>query len=248
MASTLVAALYDTDAFHRDEEGPEFGAFAGRWSLVFALLWTRLSSDGLFLWPQPGNAMSIPAFDLGLVLPPFLGDRPGSSATQSPYRATTDDLVHRLGSTPERNTLLRGLLNLRAALRDIGVSNGFQWIDGSFVEDKERRLGIAPADIDVVTIFNRPAGLENEADWDDHTEPYMLTLFDPPYCKARYRCDAFYIDASRSGTSVATSSAFWFSLFSHQRDTFRWKGVVRCELGPAGIDDLADAELARRGA
>lgn len=97
--------------------------------------------------------MTIPAYDLGLVLPPFLGPRPGSVATQSPYDATTEELVHRFGTSAARNALLRGLLDLRAALRRIGITTGFQWIDGSFVEDKERRVGSAPGDIDIVTVL-----------------------------------------------------------------------------------------------
>jgi len=192
--------------------------------------------------------MPIPAFNLSLVLPPFLGDRPGASATQSPYSATTEELVHRLGTTPARNVLLRGFLNLRAELRAIGVDQGFQWIDGSFVEDKERRLGLAPGDIDLVTIFNRPAALVATPDWNAHITPYLGTLFHAGHCKAEYHCEAFYIDGSASGLTIASQSAFWFSLFSHQRETFRWKGLVRCELGPAAIDVAADAELARRGA
>jgi hypothetical protein len=190
--------------------------------------------------------MPIPAYDMGLVLPPFLGPRPGSMASQSPYEATTEELVHRFGTSPARNTLLRGLLELRAALRAVGISQGFQWIDGSFVEDKERRLGIAPGDIDLVTVFDRPSGLEGNQAWVDAIGPHAL-LFDPAHCKATYRCEAFYIDLGRTGQQVAALSAFWFGLFSHQRDTFRWKGVVRCALGPSAADDAADAELSRRG-
>lgn len=190
--------------------------------------------------------MSIPAYDLGLVLPPFLGPRPGSMASQSPYDATTAEIVARFGTSPARNTLLRGLLNLRAALRGIGVEEGYQWIDGSFVEDKERRLGAAPGDIDVVTVFDRPMGYTDNATWNKMIGPHAA-LFDPAHCKATYQCEAFYIDLGRRGQQVAALSAFWFSLFSHQRETFRWKGVVRCSLGGAGTDATADAELTRRG-
>lgn len=190
--------------------------------------------------------MPLPAYDLGLVLPPFLGTSPGSSPSQSPYTADTEELVHRFGSSPARNVLLRGLLDLRAALRAIGIVNGFQWIDGSFVEDKERRLGVAPGDIDIVTVFDRPTGHDDHAVWEAAMRPHA-NLFNPGYCKATYKCEAFYIDTGRKGQRVATESAFWFGLFSHQRDTFRWKGVVRCQLGAAAVDAAADKELARRG-
>lgn len=190
--------------------------------------------------------MPIPAYDLGLVLPPFLGNRPGSSATQSPYDASTDELVHRFGTSPERNQLLRGLLQLRSELRAIGIFHGFQWIDGSFVEDKERRLGKAPKDIDVVTVFHRPAEHSEQKSWAKIVDR-NIHLFDPAYCKANFGCEAFYIDLGLRGHQIATQSAFWFSLFSHQRDTFRWKGVVRCQLGSVDTDCDAEAELRRRG-
>lgn len=190
--------------------------------------------------------MPIPPYNLGLVLPPFLGPRPGTMGIQSPFEATTEDLVHRFGTSPARNLLLRGLLNLRAALRAIGIVEGFQWIDGSFVEDKERRMGAAPGDIDVVTVFDRPAGHQDNKRWVAAMRPHR-TLFDPGFCKTTYSCEAFYIDLGICGQQIASQSVFWFGLFSHQRDTFRWKGVVRCKLGAASIDASADAELVRRG-
>jgi len=191
--------------------------------------------------------MTIPSFNLGLVLPPFLGSRPGSMALQSPYVATPEEVVHRFGTTPTRNEYLRGWLTLRQELRNLGIERGFQWVDGSFVEDKERRLNLPPSDIDLVTCFERPIGLENNLAWRAHAEPFDDTLFDPGYCKATFHCEAFYIDLGRSGSSVASLSAFWFSLFSHQRDTFQWKGVVRVPLGDATVDADANAELTRRG-
>jgi hypothetical protein len=192
--------------------------------------------------------LSIPAFDLGGVLPPFLGTEPGVLASQSPYEASMLEIVHRLGTSAHRNQLLRGLLDYRAALRGIGLIEGFQWIDGSFVEDKELVRGLAPSDIDVVTLFERTGFENDEPGWRAHIAPHRFTLFNPRHCKATYRCDAYPIDLGTSGTNVARQSAFWFSLFSHQRDSFRWKGIIQCPLGPDGIDTDASDELARRGA
>lgn len=182
------------------------------------------------------------------MLPPFTGTEPGLLATQSPHVATPLELVHRFGTTPHRNLLLRGLLGYRAALRGIGLTQGFQWIDGSFVEDKETILGLPPSDIDVVTLFERPPSVADEASWRIHVAPHRFTLFNPKHCKANYHCDAYPIDLGTSGSNVARLSAFWFGLFSHQRDTQRWKGIVQCALGADGIDDAASDELARRGA
>lgn len=168
-------------------------------------------------------------------------------ACQSPYHASVEDLVLRFGTTPHRNHLLRGLLNLRAAFRAIGLMEGFQWINGSFVEDKEGRTGAPPGDIDIVTVFERPASLRIESRWQAFIAPHISTLFSPGHCKASYGCEAFAIDLGKSGQNTAMLSAFWFGLFSHQRDTFRWKGVVQCPLGADPIDQAASDELARRG-
>ena len=97
-----------------------------------------------------------------------------------------------------------------------------------------------------MTVFDRPAGLKDNKRWANAMMPHAA-LFDPGYCKATYFCEAFYIDLGIDGQQVASQSAFWFSLFSHQRDTFRWKGLVRCPLGSSGYDAAADAELVRRG-
>jgi hypothetical protein len=133
-------------------------------------------------------------------------------------------------------------------LRKVGLKDGFQWVDGSFVEDKEKTKGMAPKDVDVVTVFKRPAGLSQDADWVPFATQLLPTLFDADYCKAQFQCDAYQIDLGAPSDSVAMLSAFWFSLFSHQRATYRWKGIVQIPLGPAATDAAADAELRRRGA
>ena len=40
-------------------------------------------------------------------------------------------------ASPDRIRILRGLLAYRAPLRQRGISSGFQWLDGSFLEHKE---------------------------------------------------------------------------------------------------------------
>jgi hypothetical protein len=173
---------------------------------------------------------------------------PGSFASQSPYKTTPENLILRFGISPARNEILRGLLTYREALRTAGLQEGFQWIDGSFVEDKEKSKGLAPADVDVVTLFKRPPNLSLDADWNPVATTLLSTLFDPDYCKANFHCDAYTIDLGGLSQNVAMLSAFWFSLFSHQRATYRWKGIVQIPLGPAIVDAAADAELRRRGA
>ena len=92
----------------------------------------------------------IPTFDHNLVLPPHLGD-PTQPAHLSPCPCTILDLCERLGTTPERRVILKRFLDFRERLRTEGLTNGFQWLDGSFLEDIAVRESRPPRDLDVVT-------------------------------------------------------------------------------------------------
>lgn len=81
--------------------------------------------------------MPIPAFTIDGVLPPFVGpDGPGGNLEDmSPYAVTAIEVITTLGGSDEREAILRGWLRHREALRASGFVRGFQWLDGSFVED-----------------------------------------------------------------------------------------------------------------
>ena len=100
----------------------------------------------------------IPAFNHSYVLPPFEGERM-ISAHSSPYVVTSSELVQRFAASEARRAVLDGLLHYRSELRGLGFLQGFQWLDGSFVEDVEAREGRAPGDIDLVTFAYPPAGM-----------------------------------------------------------------------------------------
>ncbi len=128
----------------------------------------------------------IPAFNHSHVLPPFEGDRL-SSARSSPYPVTASALVQRMAGNRERCAILAGLFRYRAALRVLGFTRGFQWLDGSFVEDVEAREDRPPNDIDVVTFAHPPDGMLKEQVQqllDDHPD-----LFDHDRCKAGFHFD-----------------------------------------------------------
>ena len=183
----------------------------------------------------------IPNFNDGGVLPPFVGgDATGAlQMPRSPYRATMLSVVERFATTRERGAILRGLIGLRAALRAAGLTEGLQWIDGSFVEDCETVKGRAPGDVDVVNLLRRPAGLGEDAAWMAFLAANMA-LIDPAQTKAAFHCDAYFIDLDTDRASVVEQTAYWFGLFSHQRDSFRWKGMVQLEL----MEDDGPAEAA----
>lgn len=172
----------------------------------------------------------IPLFEGG-VLPPFIGgDATGAlQLPRSPYPATMLSLVERFATSRERGIILRGLMGLREGLRHAGLTEGLQWIDGSFVEDCETVKGRAPGDVDVVNLVRRPAALSGDSDWSAFLNANM-PLIDPAQTKATYHCDAYFIDLDTDQIAVVERASYWFGLFSHQRDTFRWKGMVQLEL------------------
>lgn len=173
----------------------------------------------------------IPVFNDGGVLPPFVGgDATGSrQLPRSPYPATMLSLVERFATSNARATILRGLLGLRAGLRAVGLTEGLQWIDGSFVEDCETVKGRPPGDVDVVNLLRRPSALLQDGAWIAFLANNMA-LLDPVQTKATFHCDAYFIDLDADRVAVVEQTAYWFGLFSHQRDTFRWKGMVQLEL------------------
>src|SRR5438046_1296146 len=96
--------------------------------------------------------MPIPAFNIDGVLPPFVGIDPGQQAAfMSPYEVTVAEVVGRFATTPDRRAILVGWLEYRAVLRAKGLRRGFQWLDGSFLEDKD------PQDLDLMLFVQRPA-------------------------------------------------------------------------------------------
>ncbi|WP_309603042.1 DUF6932 family protein [Sphingomonas sp.] len=190
----------------------------------------------------------IPEFELGNVLPPFMGgDVLGQFHPRSPYVASMSELVARFATSPERATILRGLMDYRDALRDIGFLRAFQWIDGSFVEACELIKGRPPGDVDVISVVQRPEEHADENAWAAFVGAHANGLFDSDFCKATYSCDSYFIDLGIEPSAVSEQSAYWFGLFSHQRDTFRWKGLVQIDLqsdDEAAMLQLAEIEAA----
>jgi hypothetical protein len=145
----------------------------------------------------------------------------------SPYASTIGEFVLRYAVSVERKAILKGLLDYRAALQGIGVSTGFQLLDGSFVEDVENIRLRPPGDIDVVT-FAEPATADKAA-W-RQTIFKNLDLFLPSRTKAKFKCDAYFIDLSKQAETLVEDTAYFFNLFSHQKNTHTWKGMVKVRL------------------
>jgi len=76
---------------------------------------------------------------------------------RSPYVVGLLDVVERFATTPERIRILDGLLRFRADLHQTGIVSGFQWLDGSFMEQVEILEHRPPRDLDVVNFLDLTA-------------------------------------------------------------------------------------------
>ena len=192
-----------------------------------------------------GGKILIPAFNIGGVLPPFLGPEPGRDVAEaSPYECTSEELVDRFLTSNQRGRLLFGLMNFRAALRAAGVIDAMQWIDGSFTENVESR-GLEPGDVDVVTFLYRPKAVRDDANWGQFVATHQGGFLNRAANKAAYACDTMFVDMNVLPHLIVEQAAYWNGLFSHQRRTFQWKGMLCVGLGPN--DDGALAKLAAGG-
>jgi hypothetical protein len=167
----------------------------------------------------------IPGLNQSGVLPPFIAATgPADPAGMAPYKTTILEFVLRYSYSPERKTILRGLLDYRKKLRDVGITEGFQWLDGSFVENIELNHKRPPADVDLVTFAIRPTN--DSATWKQLVGGNE-ELFLPIKAKQQFHCDAYYVDLNLHPVLLVDRARYWFGLFSHQRDSYLWKGMVQ---------------------
>jgi hypothetical protein len=150
------------------------------------------------------------------------------------------EVVGTLGITPERKKLLLALLDYRTLLASLGYAIGLQFIDGSFVENVELRENRSPGDIDVFSFLVRPSHYQQDpalwqstgfAEWRDEIAARDLN-------KQRFGLDTYAIAIDQTGpVGVIEGTMYWYSLFSHKRLTYDWKGFLRVELN--ANDDAA---------
>jgi hypothetical protein len=169
----------------------------------------------------------IPAWTMAGVLPPIRPQQPGHSSDRSPYEVGLCDFIEQFAFTPERTEILKGFLDYRAALHGAGLKNGFQWVDGSFMQDVENHETRPPNDVDVVTYFHLPTG---------ETQVSLFAkarnLLSNTHVKATYKVDAYpYVLGEPTDTRQVRQISYWYSMWSHRRDGL-WKGFVQINLKP----------------
>ena len=172
--------------------------------------------------------VTIPEWDDNKVLPPIHPDTPEGQEHENwyraPYVARLVEFVTRFVTTPERVELMERFLNYRTALHQAGISQGFQWINGSFVENIEQSSrSRPPKDIDVVTFFFR----------EESTREGYETLFDPEITKLNFDVDGYGIELGRPLAVVtAIDIGYFHGMWSHRRVDHVWKGFIQVQLDP----------------
>jgi hypothetical protein len=184
----------------------------------------------ILIYNKIGNNRAIPPYTQSGVLPPF---RPGATPTargmMAPYKVSLVDVAKKFATSEQRIKILKGLIAYRKALRLEGISTGFQWLDGSFVEDSEQNRGRPPSEVDVITFSYRPEKLQSDDEWRAfiNSRPH---LFNPEESKRQFLCDAYFVDMKAHPINLINQTKYWFGLFSHQRDTLLWKGMLEVSI------------------
>lgn len=186
------------------------------------------------------RAVAIPEWD-GHGVIPATGSASATSRNRSPYPVALVDFVLRFASTAARRDIVSGFLRYRKALRRAGFVRGFQWIDGSFIEDVETIESRDPRDIDVVTFFHLP-----KAETQQTLMSSMPQLFRREDTRDEYRVHAYYVQLDETPELLVEQATYWNSLWSHRRNG-RWKGYVQIALSPsddreakANLDEMND--------
>src|SRR6266567_3653990 len=185
--------------------------------------------------------MPIPDFDHNGVLPPHVGNHAANRGDMSPYPTASVELATKLGRTDERRKILIGFFELRAALRQLGIISGFQWLDGSFAEDAEKTRGRPPNDIDVVTFYQ----LVLPATPPPSVVALLPVLSDRDATKNRFHVDHILVPLASTNDRIADAKRlvddvrYWFGLFSHRRSDDVWKGMLQLPMATAADDQQA---------
>ncbi|MEW6237719.1 MAG: hypothetical protein AB1656_20225 [Candidatus Omnitrophota bacterium] len=180
--------------------------------------------------------VSIPMWNNQGVLPPINTTKP-TSTDRSPYLVSLTDLILRYTTSIERKDILLGFLRFRSVLHAVGLNIGFQWIDGSFLENVELIENRSPHDLDVVTFYFLPHGQTQQNLFS--ANPHIFT---PAISKLAYQIDAYFVQLNQGRReNLVRQSAYWYSVWSHRRNDL-WKGFLQVDLSPVE-DQTAQANL-----
>ena len=169
------------------------------------------------------STVNIPAWNSTGVLPPIdISDPTGIE--RSPYPVRLIDVLERFCTSQQRHSILCGFLEYRAAIHGLGFVDGFQWLDGSFLEDVELLEHRSPNDIDVVTFLRSPSNIDPLPNgWED-------VLSNPMATKSNFRVDGYTVALFElPSDQIVIWGAYWYSMWSHKR-SLTWKGFLQVDL------------------
>ncbi len=168
------------------------------------------------------------------VLPPMDMEHP-TSAHRSPYKTDIIKLVEHYATSVHRREILLGFINFRSELYKVGLNDGFQWIDGSFIENIELIEKRPPNDIDIVTFF---IVAKNETQNDVVTRnPDLFLPHMGKWRKQAFKVDSYFQSLEVSMEQLVERTVYWYSMWSHRRD-LAWKGFLQIPLD-ATLDQQA---------
>lgn len=182
----------------------------------------------------------IPTWNASGVIPPVSSTAP-TSAERSPYLVSLSEFVLRYATSAKRQQILVGYLRYRGRLHSAGLTTGFQWIDGSFLENIEVTETRDPNDLDVVTFFSLPVGLTQQQVQARAPDAFPVTRAERATFKTAFLVDPYFVSLGSRASILVQQSAYWYSMWSHRRDA-TWKGFLQIDLDPAE-DPLAAIQL-----
>jgi hypothetical protein len=158
-------------------------------------------------------------------LPPVSGTEVTRPEQMTPFPATVEELIRRFGTSRARVRILEGFVAFRQRLHEVGLTEGFQWIGGGFIEQKPDD----PKDIDVVTFFRKSPQWATPVD-EEVARRQAPEVFTQAGAKARFACDAYFVDLSHP--TAVRWLVHWCGVHSHHMVTRAWKGFVEVPLAP----------------
>jgi hypothetical protein len=174
--------------------------------------------------------VAIPPWNASGVIPPVNSISP-VTPDRSPYAVSLAALVLRFGTSADRRRVLDGFLRYRSRLHFAGLVDGFQWLDGSFLEHIEMLEGRPPNDLDVVTFFRLPPGTDGATIMGRAPDAFPMTGAARAVLKSTFFVDPYLVHLDLPPEALVANGTYWYSLWSHRRD-WSWKGYLQIDLGP----------------
>lgn len=98
-------------------------------------------------------------------------------------------------------------------------------MNGSFSEQVEIIRGRPPGDVDIVSFYRLPPGVDDPTFMAQHPH-----LFDHARIKHRYHVDAYFVGLEWGPEDLVEHTSFWYSMWAHRRGDELWKGFIQVDL------------------